>query len=51
MGDQMKFLKYATLVALAVLPFLLVKKQKGEPSNPGREVDSDEIFDLELKPD
>ena len=48
MGDQMKFLKYAALIALAVLPFVLVKK-KGEISIPGREVDSDEIFDLDLK--
>jgi hypothetical protein len=47
-GDQMKFLKYAALIALAVLPFVLVKK-KGGISIPGREVDSDEIFDLDLK--
>jgi len=48
-GDQMKFLKYAALVALAVIPFVLVKKRKDELSEPGREVDSDEIFDLDLK--
>ena len=51
MGDQMKFLKYAALIALAVLPFVLVKKRKLELSNSGREVDSDEIFDLDLKAD
>ena len=50
MGDQMKFLKYAALIALAVLPLVLVKK-KGDLSIPGREVDSDEIFDLDLKTD
>jgi len=49
-GDQMKFLKYAALVALAVLPFMLVKKKQEVPQ-PGREVDSDEIFDPELEND
>ena len=49
-GDQMKYLKYAALIALAVLPFVLVRK-KGEISIPGREVDSEEIFDLDLKAD
>ena len=44
----MKFLKYAALVALAVIPLVLVKKRKDELSEPGREVDSDEIFDLDL---
>jgi len=48
-GDEMKFLKYAALVALAVLPFMLVKKKKELVPNPGREVDSDEIFDFDLK--
>ena len=50
MGDQMKFLKYAALVVLAVLPFMLVKK-KQEVTQPGLEVESDDIFDPELEND
>ena len=50
-GDEMKFLKYAALVALAVLPFMLVKKKKAVVPEPGRQVDSDEIFDFDLKTD
>ena len=50
-GDQMKFLKFATIVALAMLPLILIKKKSQEVSQPGREVDSDEIFDAELTND
>ena len=44
----MKFWKYAALVALAVIPLVLVKKHSEEMSMTGREVDSDEIFDMDL---
>jgi hypothetical protein len=50
MGDPMKFLKIAALVALASLPLLLVRRDKEERKQ-AREVDSDHIFDEELSLD
>ena len=41
----MKFLKMAALFALAALPLLLIRKEKGVPA---QVVDSDHIFDQEL---
>jgi hypothetical protein len=46
----MKFLRIATLVALASLPLWLARKEK-EERKPLREIDSDNIFDLELSAD
>lgn len=46
----MNFLKLATLVAVASLPLLLLRKGKDEGA-PQQEVDSDHIFDEELKPE
>jgi hypothetical protein len=45
----MKFWKYAAFLALAVIPFILLKKNRQEESNEGREVDSDEIFSMDLR--
>ena len=44
----MNLLKAAAVLSIIALPFLLPKKGEAELSNEGREVDSDEIFDLEL---
>jgi hypothetical protein len=44
----MKFFKYAAWVALAMLPLMLLKRKGHELSTSGREVETDEIFDLDL---
>jgi hypothetical protein len=44
----MNFIKYAAWVALAMVPLMLLKKKVDVLSQDGREVDSDEIFELEL---
>jgi len=44
----MNILKAAAVFAIVALPFLLTKKERGDISQEGREVETDEIFDLEL---
>jgi hypothetical protein len=45
----MGFLKFMTVAALAVIPFIFVKEEPDNEDSPeGRVVDSDEIFELEL---
>jgi hypothetical protein len=45
----MNLIKYATLIALAAVPLLLMGKKSEDLSQDGREVESEEIFDLELR--
>jgi hypothetical protein len=44
----MNFLKLVALSVLVAVPFLLTKKEEGQPA---RDVDNDHIYDLELTVD
>jgi hypothetical protein len=49
----MKLLKYATLLAIAAVPLLLIQKKTApkDETSAGATVDTDKIFDYDLKAD
>jgi len=52
-GKTMKLLKYATLLAIAAVPLLLIQKKTApkDETSAGATVDTDKIFDYDLKAD